>query len=156
MNQQTQRARFHPAKMTFSRIQEFKKSCIQQALRQHSVAYSMFGFLFKLLRNFNNFPMLRAYSRRSPTFLMSNNISYTLYERHASSLLIHLSRHDVFSLVHLQYIYIYKYTESQMLMKVLIVDLHPKVFEHVDPHPHPKSQKTHKKQFSFNLPLDDK
>lgn len=77
MNQQTQRARFHPAKMTFSRIQDFKKSCIQQALRQHSVAYSTFGFLFKLLRNFNNFPMLRAYSRRSPTFLMSGNFSYT-------------------------------------------------------------------------------
>lgn len=46
-----------------------------------------------------------------------------------------------FSLVHLQYIYIYKYTESQMLMKVLIVDLHPKVFEHVDPHPHPNIKK---------------
>lgn len=28
-----------------------------------------------------------------------------------------------------------------MLMKVLIVDLHPKVFEHVDPQTHPNSQK---------------
>lgn len=43
-----------------------------------------------------------------------------------------------------------------MLMKVLIVDLHPKVFEHVDPTPTPTLKKTHKKQFSFNLPLDDK